>query len=60
MRLTMDQLKDDRLSGRITSDGEDGGVLVVDGVPLGIDDLASILASHEGWGFEMGIVDVLE
>jgi hypothetical protein len=50
----------DRLSGRITSDGEGGVVLVVDGVPLGIDDLASILASHEGWGFELGIVDALE
>lgn len=50
----------DRLSGRITSDGEGGVVLVVDGVPLGIDDLASILGSHEGWSFEMSIVDALE
>ena len=50
----------DRLSGRITSDGEGGVVLVVDGTPLGIDDLASILASHEGWGFDMQIVDALE
>lgn len=50
----------DRLSGRITSDGEGGVVLVVDGIPLGVDDLASILASHEGWGFEMQIVDALE
>lgn len=50
----------DRLSGRITSDGDGGVVLVVDGTPLGIDDLASILASYEGWGFEMQIVDALE
>jgi hypothetical protein len=50
----------DRLSGRITSDGEGGVVLIVDGVPLAIDDLASILASHEGWGVEMQIVDALE
>lgn len=50
----------DRVSGRITSDGEGGVVLVVDGIPLGINDLASILASHEGWGFEMQIVDALE
>ena len=50
----------DRLSGRITSDGEGGVVLIVDGVPLGIDDLASILASHEGWAVEMQIVDALE
>jgi hypothetical protein len=50
----------DRLSGRITSDGEGGVLLIVDGTPLGIDDLASILECHEGWGFEMQIVDALE
>ena len=50
----------DRLSGRITSDGGGGVVLVVDGIPLDIDDLVSILVSHEGWGFEMQIVDALE
>ncbi len=50
----------DTLSGRITSDGEGGVVLVVDGVPLSIDDLSSILATHEGWGFEMKILDPLE
>ena len=50
----------DRLSGRITSDGEGGVVLVVDGVPLGIDDLASILRYHEGWGFDLEIVDAVE
>ena len=50
----------DTLNGRITSDAEGGVVLVVDGVPLGIDDLAEIFASHEGWGFEMQIRDALE
>jgi hypothetical protein len=50
----------DRLSGRITSDGEGGVALVVDGIALGIEDLASILASHEGWNFELQIVDGLE
>jgi len=50
----------DRLSGRITSDGKGDVALVVDGIALGIDDLASILASHEGWGFELQIVDALE
>ncbi len=50
----------DRLSGRITSDGNGGVVLVVDGIALGIEDLASILGSHEGWGFELQIVDALE
>ena len=50
----------DRLSGRITSNGKGGVVLVVDGTALGIEDLASILGSHEGWGFELQIVDALE
>ncbi len=50
----------DRLSGRIASDGNGGLVLVVDGVALGIENLASILMTHEGWGFELQIVDALE
>jgi hypothetical protein len=50
----------DKLSGRITSDGKGGVVLVVDGIALGIVDLASILEAHEGWGFEMRIVDALD
>lgn len=50
----------DRLSGRITSAGEGAVLLVVDGIALGIDDLASILASHEGWAFELQTVDALE
>jgi hypothetical protein len=48
------------LSGRITSDGKGGVALVVDGIALGIEDLASILASHEGWALELQIVDALE
>ena len=50
----------DKLSGRITSDGKGGVVLVVYGIALGIEDLASILGSDEGWGFELQIVDALE
>jgi len=50
----------DRLSGRITSDGKGGVVLIIDGIALDIDDLASILGSHEGWSFELQIVDALE
>jgi hypothetical protein len=50
----------DRLSGRITSDGKGGVFLVVDGIALGIEDLVSILGSHEGWGFELQIVDALD
>ena len=50
----------DELRGRITSDGVGGVTLVVDGTPLSIDDLQSILSTHEGWEFEMRIVDALE
>ena len=50
----------DKLSGRITSDGKGGVVLVVDGIPFGIENLASMLLTHEGWGFELQIVDALE
>ena len=38
----------DKLSGRIASDGNGGALVVVDGIPLSIDDLAHILISHEG------------
>lgn len=54
------QMLHERLSGRITSDGEGGVLLVVDGIALGLEDLASILEAHEGWGFELQIVDALE
>ena len=50
----------DRLSGRVTSDGKGGVLLIVDGIPLRIEDLASILGTHAGWGFELQIVDALE
>ena len=54
------QMLHDRLRGRITSDGSGGVLLIVDGIPLQVEDLASILGSHEGWGFELQIVDALE
>jgi len=50
----------DRLRGRITSDGEGGVMVVVDGIPLGMEEFASILASHEGWAFDLHVVDGLE
>ena len=43
----------DKLSGRITSDGKGGVVLVVDGMGFGIENLASMLLTHEGWEFEL-------
>jgi hypothetical protein len=50
----------DKLRGRITWDSEHGLVLVVDGIPLSLDDFSSILASHEGWDFVMQITDSLK
>jgi hypothetical protein len=53
------QMLHDRLRGRIAWDHQRGIVLVIDGVTLEIGDLAKILTSHEGWGFELKIVDSL-
>jgi hypothetical protein len=50
----------DKLTGRITSDGNGGVVLVVDGKVFGIENLAAMLLTHEGWEFELQIVDALE
>ena len=47
----------DTLSGRITSDGEGGVVLVVDGIPLSLGEFSSILEGHEEWGFDMRLID---
>jgi hypothetical protein len=49
----------DSLDGRISSrDGE--VVVVVDGIPLDIEDLARFLAAREGWGFHLRITDPLD
>jgi hypothetical protein len=50
----------DTLRARITSAGEGRVALVVDGIPLSIEDLETVLQSHEGWEFELRIVDSLE
>jgi len=50
----------DKLSGRITSDGNGGVVLVVDGKAVGIENLIAMLLTHEGWECELQIVDALE
>jgi hypothetical protein len=54
------QMLHDRLSGRITSDGNGGVALVVDGLAVGLENLASILLTHEGWSFDLHITDGLE
>ncbi|MDI6809049.1 MAG: hypothetical protein QME66_08735 [Candidatus Eisenbacteria bacterium] len=48
------------LSGRITCRSDGDVVLIVDGVPLSLENFSAILATHEGWNFEMKIVDALE
>jgi hypothetical protein len=50
----------DKLSGRIASDRNGGAMIVVDGIPLSIDDFAHILVTHEGWSFDLKIIDSLE
>lgn len=50
----------DKLSGRITSDGNGGVVLVVDGLAVDAKNLASMLLTHEGWSFDLQITDGLE
>ena len=54
------QMTHDQLRGRISSDRETGVFVVVDGIPLTMEDLAEILSTHEGWGLELRIVDALE
>ena len=48
------------LRGRITSDGRRGVMLVVDGCPLSMHEGTTILATHEGFGFELRIKSGLE
>lgn len=50
----------DRIAGRITSDRDGGALLIVDGLPLTLENLSKILESHEGWSFELRIADSLE
>jgi len=50
----------DTLSGRIASDGNGGALVIVDGIPLSMDDLDRILISHEGCSFDLKIIDSLE
>jgi hypothetical protein len=54
------QMLHGELRGRITSDGDGGVVLVVDGIPLGVEDLESFLQTHEGWEFGLQILDALK
>lgn len=54
------QMLHDRLRGHIEWSQDRGVLLVVDGLSLGIKDLSKILATHEGWSFELRIKDSLE
>ena len=50
----------DTLRGRITANGKGALVLVIDGIPLTLEDLREILAMHEGWDFRLQIADSSE
>ena len=50
----------DKLQGRITSDGNGGALLVVDGLAVDMGKLSRFLSTHEGWEFELIIKDALE
>ena len=51
------QMLHDTLRGRITRSQDDGLALIVDGIPLDLDDLREILETHEGWQFRLEIAD---
>jgi hypothetical protein len=54
------ELTHDQIRGRIESDLEGGISLIVDGLPLSIDDLAQILSAYEGWTLSLRVEDGLE
>jgi len=54
------EMTHDMVRGRITWDSEQDVGLVVDGILLNLEQFGSILGSHEGWGFELRLVDPLE
>jgi hypothetical protein len=60
MSSALPELLHDRMRGRITSCDEGDVLLVVDGRAVDMGDLARILASYEGWEFELRIRDALE
>ena len=50
----------DTLKGHIGWTGERGTALVVDGKTVTMENLTTILQTHEGWVFELTITDALE
>ena len=51
------QMLHDTLRGRIAWSQANGLALIVDGIPLDLDDLRGILETHEGWQFRLEIAD---
>lgn len=51
------QMMYNMLRGRITRSHDKGLVLVVDGIPLDLEDLRQIFESQEGWQFRLEIAD---
>jgi hypothetical protein len=50
----------DKLRGRITSDGHGGVLLVVDGLAVDMEKLTQFFSTYEGWEFELKIRDSSE
>ena len=50
----------DSIEGRITSNGNAGALLIVDGVPVSMEEFEAMLRTHEGWSFTLQIEDALE
>lgn len=50
----------DSIKGRITSDNDGGALLIIDGIPLSMDEFERILRTHEGWSFTLNIKDSFE
>ncbi len=50
----------DTLTGRITSGGDQGALLVIDGIAIDVDELARLLRTYEGSEFKLRIKDPLE
>ncbi|MDO8508559.1 MAG: hypothetical protein Q7S27_02640 [Nanoarchaeota archaeon] len=49
----------DTLRGRITSE-EGNPILVVDGIPLSLEELGKMIVMHEGWEFTLRFIDRTE
>ena len=59
-RPSADHVLQDTLKGHIARSDETGVVLVVAGKAVSTENLATILGGHEGWTFELTVIDALD